>query len=92
MAQLNRIEWGGRIDEKIPFKGSEIYNLADEITRFVGVGWKGSRSDPILDFAHRDLLTCDAIYLKNLKTLLYWANKMQSDNVRTLMLSELQHV
>jgi len=40
MAELNRIEWGGGIDEKIPFKGSEIYNLADEITRYVAVGWK----------------------------------------------------
>ena len=60
MAELNHIEWGG-INEKIPFKGSEIYSLADEITRFVGFGWKGASSDPILDFSHRDLLTCDAM-------------------------------
>ncbi|EJK64249.1 hypothetical protein THAOC_15037, partial [Thalassiosira oceanica] len=41
-------EWGEGINEKLPLKGSEIYNLADEIATFVGVGWKGEMATNFL--------------------------------------------
>ncbi|EJK78085.1 hypothetical protein THAOC_00035, partial [Thalassiosira oceanica] len=89
MAKLNEIEWGTAVNKEQPFKGSEIYRLAYEITSFVDCVWQGSTTDPILDFARKDLILSSATYLKNLKKLLYWANEIEGDKYSggTLQLS-----